>query len=174
MSKTLQSKERDDAVRRLTGSVLVLGLVLLTATASLAQGYGGGYETPTPPPSTTPAAGTDVKAVAQLRTGIEHARNAAGSGTMASAVSHLGHVLNCIEGTRGRNFNASWGHVCQGQGDGILTDVKGVKNADHLMLVLESADQLAASGVKARELAAVQNAARGVGALLQIVLDGTR
>ena len=174
MSETLQSKECDDTMRRLTGSVLVIGLVLWTATASLAQGYGGGSDYPTPPPSTAPTAGTDGKVVAQLRTGIEHARNAAGSGTMASAVSHLGHVLNCIEGTRGRNFNASWGHVCQGQGDGILTDIKGVKNAADLMLVLESADQLAASGVKARELGAVQSAARGVGALLQIVLDGTR
>ncbi|HLA24333.1 MAG TPA: hypothetical protein VJ206_02980 [bacterium] len=160
-------------MRRLTGSVLVLGLVLWTATVSLAQ-YGGS-ESPTPPPPSTPsAAGADAKVVAQLRTGVEHARNAAGSGAMASAVSHLGHVLNCIEGTRGRNFNASWGHVCQGQGDGILTDIKGMKNADNLMLVLESADQLAAAGVKARELGAVQSAARGVGALLQIVLDGTR
>lgn len=161
-------------MRRLTGSVLVIGLVLWMATASLAQGYGGASETPTPPPSTPPAAGADGKIVAQLRTGIEHARNAAGSGAMASATSHLGHVLNCIEGTRGRNFNASWGHVCQGQGDGILTDVKGVKNADTVMLVLDSADQLAAAGVKARELGAVQSAARGVGVLLQIVLDGTR
>jgi len=93
---------------------------------------------------------------------------------MASAVSHLGHVLNCIEGTKGKNFNASWGHVCQGQGDGILTDIKGAKNADNLMLVLEAADNLATAGVKARDLSAVQNAARGTGALLQIVLDGTK
>lgn len=93
---------------------------------------------------------------------------------MASAVSHLGHVLNCIEGTKGKNFNASWGHVCQGQGEGILTDIKGAKNANNLMLVLEAADNLATGGVKARDLSAVQNAARGVGALLQIVLDGTR
>ena len=112
--------------------------------------------------------------IAQLRTGIEHAKNAAGSGAMASAVSHLGHVLNCIEGTRGKNFNASWGHVCQGQGDGIVVDIKGAKNADNLMLVLQSADELASSGVKARELGAVQNAARGVGALLQVTLDGLR
>ena len=51
MRKTLQSKECDDAMRRLTGSVLVLGLVLWTATVSLAQ-YGGS-ESPTPPPPST-------------------------------------------------------------------------------------------------------------------------
>ncbi|HEY6104144.1 MAG TPA: hypothetical protein VI007_13060 [bacterium] len=163
-------------MRRTAGIVLVLGLVLGGASMSLAQGYGGGgYEPsqPTPPPAPT-AQGGDTKVIAQLRTGIEHAKNAAGSGAMASAVSHLGHVLNCIEGTRGKNFNASWGHVCQGQGDGIVVDIKGAKNADNLMLVLEAADQLATSGVRAKDLGAVQNAARGVGALLQITLDGLR
>jgi hypothetical protein len=162
-------------MRRIAGIVLVLGLVLWTVSASLAQGYGGGggYG-PTPPPSSQPTAGGEAKVVAQLRTGIEHAKNSAGSGAVAPAVSHLGHVLNCIEGTRGKNFNATWGHVCQGQGDGIVVDIKGTKNADNLMLVLDAADQLATSGVKSRELGAVQNAARGVGALLQVVLDGMR
>ncbi len=160
-------------MRRLISGILVIGLVLGMAAASLAQGYGGGGYGPTPPP---PAAqpGSDGKAATQLRTAIEHAKNAVGSGAMAAAVGHLGHVLNCIEGTKGRNFNASWGHVCQGQGDGILTDIKGVKNADTVMLVLVSADQLAVAGVKEKDLGSVQNAARGVAALLQVVMDGTR
>ena len=42
------------------------------------------------------------------------------------------------------------------------------------MLVLDTADELAGAGVKAGNLASVQNAARGVAALLQIVTDGTR
>jgi len=164
-------------MRQLAGSVLVAVLVLAAASASLAQGYGGGggsepAQPPTPPPPS--AAPSDAKVVAQLRTGIEHARNAAGSGAMAGAVSHLGHVLNCIEGSRGRNFNASWGHVCQGQGDGVVNDIKGLRNAENLMLVLESANSLAVAGVRARELGAVQSAARGVGSLLQVVLDGLR
>lgn len=159
-------------MRRVAGFVLVAGLLLASAGLALGQGYGG-YD-PTPPPATSPASASSNKAETQLRTAIDHAKNSAGSGAMASAVSHLGHVLNCIEGTKGKNFNASWGHVCQGQGEGILTDIKGAKNAVNLMLVLEAADNLATGGVKARDLSAVQNAARGVGALLQIVLDGTR
>lgn len=161
-------------MRRVAGFVLTAGLLLTLAGLALAQGYGG-YE-PTPPPAQTapPAAQASNKADTQLRTAIDHARNSAGSGAMASAVSHLGHVLNCIEGTKGKNFNASWGHVCQGQGEGILTDIKGARNANNLMLVLEAADNLATGGVKAKDLSAVQNAARGVGALLQIVLDGTK
>lgn len=152
-------------MRRVAGFVLVAGLLLASAGLALGQGDYG------PPPA---ASASNNKAETQLRTAIDHAKNSAGSGAMASAVSHLGHVLNCIEGTKGKNFNASWGHVCQGQGEGILTDIKGAKNANNLVLVLEAADNLATGGVKARDLSAVQNAARGVGALLQIVLDGTR
>jgi hypothetical protein len=164
-------------MRRVISIVLVLGFVLWAASASLAQGYGGGGKEPSqpsPPPPPSSTAPANAKAITQLRTGIEHARNAAGSGATAAAVSHLGHVLNCIEGVQGKNFNASWGHVCQGQGDGIVNDIKIARNAANFMLVLESADSLAASGVKAGELGAVQSAARGVGALLQIVLDGVR
>jgi hypothetical protein len=157
-------------MRRVVGFVLAAGLLLVSAGLALGQGDYG------PPPAQTapPAAQASNKAETQLRTAIDHAKNSAGSGAMASAVSHLGHVLNCIEGTRGKNFNSSWGHVCQGQGDGILIDIKGAKNADNLTLVLEAADSLATGGVKAKNLSAVQNAARGVGALLQIVLDGTK
>jgi len=152
-------------MRRLMGMMLAVGLVVWIAATALAQG--GGYD------YGTPAAGGS-KAQTQLQTAILHAKNSAGSGAMASAVSHLGHVLNCIEGTKGKNFNASWGHVCQGQGDGILADIKGQRNADSMMVVLEAADELALAGVKVGSVASVQNAARGVAALLQIVTDGTR
>ncbi len=143
-------------------TAIVIGVLLLWAGAA-----SGDYHSA----QTSPSAD---KAGVQLGTAILHARNAAGSGAMSSAVSHLGHVLNCIEGTKGKNFNASWGHVCEGQGDGILIDIKGAKNAGAVILVLEAADTLAASGVKAHDLAAVQNAARGVASLLQVVGDGMR
>lgn len=161
---TLEAKEeRIVHIRGLGGIVLVALLVLVGAALSFAQyDYGG-----------KPAA-TGDKAQTQLRTGIDHAKNSAGSQAMAAAVTHLGHVLNCIEGTKGKNFNASWGHVCQGQGDGILVDIKGIKNAEQTMLVLENADTLAQAGVKAKDLATVQVTARGVGALLQVVMDTTK
>jgi len=152
--------------------LLAVGLVIWAAAAAQGQ-YGGGTE-PSPPTQPGQPAQAGGKVETQLRTAIDHAKNAAGSQAMAAAVSHLGHALNCIEGTRGRNFNASWGHVCQGQGDGIYTDIRGQRNAESVMVVLESADGLALAGVKAGHLAAVQNAARGVAALLQIVRDGLR
>ncbi len=146
--------------------LLVLGAVLLWGGGLAFAQYDYG-------PKEQPQATTD-KAQIQLRTGIDHAKNSAESATMADAVPHLGHVLNCIEGTKGKNFNASWGHVCQGQGAGILVDIKSAKNASSVMLVLDSADSLAIAGVKAKDLAAVHVAARGVGALLQVVMDATK
>ncbi len=151
-------------MRHLGVWAVLLGTVLW-GVAAFAQGYGD-YSSPQPAQA--------GKLNTQLTTAVEHAGNAVKSGTMSTAVSHLGHALNCIEGTRGKNFNAAWGHVCQGQGDGITTDIKGAKNADSVMPVLESAHGLAVAGVKAKDLAGVQFAARGVGSLLQIVSDATK
>lgn len=149
-------------ITRLAAVVAVAVLVAWTAAA-----YADYHS------SSSMSPGAD-KAQAQLTTAITHARNSAASDAMSAATSHLGHVLNCIEGTRGKNFNGSWGHVCQGQGDGILVDIKGAKNAGSVMVVLEAADGLAVAGVKGKDLAAVQYAARGVAALLQVVADGIK
>lgn len=152
-------------IRRMLAVLVVCGL--LTGAAALAFGQGGGDYDYGPPPA--PALGG--KAGTQLKTAIEHAKNAAGSNTINTAVTHLGHVLNCIEGTKGKNFNSAWGHVCQGQGDGIMADIKSAKNADDVMLVLDAADSLALAGVRSKDLGAVQTAARGVAALLLVVGD---
>lgn len=146
---------------------VAFGVVFVLAALAFAD-----YHTAPPPATQTPA--QTAKVETQLKTAIEHARNAAGSNTLNTAVTHLGHVLNCIEGTRGKNFNASWGHVCQGQGDGILVDIKGERKAGEVMVVLDSANTLALSGVKIRDLEAVQNAAKGVAGLLQVVMDGLK
>ncbi len=138
-------------------------LILWGAGVSFAQ-YDYGKQSPA-------QVGDNGKAQTQLRTAIDHAKNAVGSSAMGTAVMHLGHVLNCIEGTKGKHFNAAWGHVCQGQGDGILVDIKGTKNAETVMPILDNADNLAQAGVQAKNLAGVQDAARRVGALLQVVMD---
>lgn len=151
-------------MRHVVGIVAVSSLLLWSGALAYAQyDYG-------PPP----ARGQSGKTEAQLTTAIDHAKFSAGSNAVNSAVGHLGHVLNCIEGTKGKNFNASWGHVCEGQGDGIVVDIRGAKNAGSVTLVLEAADSLAVAGVKTKDLGAVQNAARGVGALLQIVLNAAK
>ncbi len=125
---------------------------------------------PTPKPVQAPAA--DVKT--ELKTAITHAGFAGGGDALGYVQQHLGHVLNCIEGTKGRNFNQSWGHVCQGQGDGILVDLKVTPGGAALMLVANQADSLAVAGVKSKDLAEARNAAKGVGALLTVLADNLK
>ncbi len=61
----------------------------------------------------------------QLTTAIFHSGELAQRGTaVAGTQAHLRHVINCLEGAQGRNFNAAAGHVCQGQGSGILNDLR--------------------------------------------------
>src|SRR3972149_1720462 len=69
------------------------------------------------------AAAADVKT--QLNTAVTHSGFAANGTSMAYVQQHLGHALNCIEGKGGKNFNASWGNVCEGQGGGVLTAPRG-------------------------------------------------
>lgn len=129
------------------------------------------YHTQAPKPTVQAQAG-DLKA--QLNTAITHAGFAGGGDTLAYAQTHLGHVLNCIEGTKGKNFNQSWGHVCQGQGNGILVDLKAASGGTAFTLVAESADALAVAGEKTKDLAQVKNAAKGAGVLLTVIAENLK
>jgi hypothetical protein len=93
---------------------------------------------------------------------------------MAYVQQHLGHALNCIEGKGGKNFNASWGNVCEGQGSGILTDLKGASGSAAVMPLVEHADGLAVTGVKSRDLTTARLAAKGVQALLKVVAENVK
>lgn len=107
----------------------------------------------------------------QLQTAAFHATNAANQAALSAAVLHLGHALNCIEGPKGTNFDTSWGNVCEGQGQGIAVDLQGLPQARQVRLLVDAADALALAGVKSGDLTATRNAARGVAALLELVLN---
>ncbi len=119
-----------------------------------------------------PRAQADVKT--QIQTAVTHAGFAADGTSAAYVQQHLGHVLNCIEGKGGKNFNASWGNVCEGQGSGILTDLKGTSGSAAVMLLVEHADGLAVTGVKSRDLTTARLAAKGVQALLKVVAENVK
>lgn len=151
---------------RITVALVAAGLVALGASwMSSAQEYGN----PQPPAQ---AQGPDLKA--QLRTAITHAGFAAGGNAPGYVEQHLGHALNCLEGPRGKNFNQSWGNVCQGQGNGILTDLKAAPGGGDFTLVAEQADALAAAGTKSKNLNEAKMAAKGVGALLSVIADNMK
>ena len=120
-----------------------------------------------PSPRAGQAQGAGVKV--QLKTAITHAGFASSGDSLGYVKQHLGHALNCIEGPNGKNFNRSWGHVCQGQGNGILQDLRATSGGATFTLVIEHADSLAAAGVQRTDLAEARNAAKAVGALLSVI-----
>ncbi|MDQ7850683.1 MAG: hypothetical protein QN152_09285 [Armatimonadota bacterium] len=149
---------------RLLAAVTVMGVAVLGLASA---GYAP-YHTQQYPP----AAAADVKG--QVTTAVAHAGFAAAATTFGGAQQHLGHALNCIEGKNGKNFNASWGHPCEGQGNGILNDLRGVVGSGALMPLAQSADSLATSGVRSNDLTAARLAARGVEALLRLVAENLK
>ncbi len=118
------------------------------------------------------AQGGDVKA--QLRTAIQHAGFAAEGDSLGYVRLHLGHTLNCIEGPNGKNFDRGWGNVCQGQGSGIMVDLRSIQGGATYRLAIEHADALAAAGVASRDVAEIKIVAKSVGALLTVISDSLK
>ncbi len=68
-----------------------------------------------------PAAG--IKA--ELKTAFFHSSELAQRGTATAAVQlHAQHTINCLEGPAGMHFKAAAGFPCQGQGNGIIPDLR--------------------------------------------------
>lgn len=60
-------------------------------------------------------------------TAIEHAKLAVKAGTLEAVQMHLHHVLNCLEGEHGKDFDAAAGNPCNGRG-ALETLKKGTAN----------------------------------------------
>ncbi|MDR7543120.1 MAG: hypothetical protein QN120_02580, partial [Armatimonadota bacterium] len=119
-----------------------------------------------------PGGGPDLRL--QLRTAVAHAQNAAASEALRGAQSHLLHVVNCLEGPRGRDYAQAEINPCQGQGNGILVDLRSNPGRASWVPVAEAAKDLAMRGSKLGELASARASARGVAALLATVAENVR
>ena len=67
---------------------------------------------------------------AQLKTAIAHAGYAENAGSMTEVTMHLHHVLNCLVGPNDKMFDKAAGDPCQGQGNGIMPDIKKMMGED--------------------------------------------
>jgi len=134
---------------RRVGWIIVLALVLSVAAAVFAQGYGD-YEYSSPP-------GAGI--LEQLKTAQTHATFAAQSESIAGVRDHLAHVVNCLQGSRGADFNARADNPCQGQGNGILPDLtaRGAQAAK----ALSSARGANATALEALKIATLVQAKAG-------------
>ncbi len=140
----------------------VVVAVLSLAAGVFAQGYGGYDYSP-------PAGASTV--MEALKTAQAHATFAAQSETLAGVRSHLAHVVNCLEGARGADFNAREGNPCEGQGNGIIPDLtaRGAQAAKALSSARE-ANTAALAGLKISDLAQAKAGANKVATLLSTAM----
>ncbi len=66
----------------------------------------------------------------ELKTAITHAGFAAKYDTMKEVSLHLHHVVNCLVGPNDKMFDKAAGNPCQGQGNGIMPDIKAKMGED--------------------------------------------
>lgn len=98
----------------------------------------------------------------QLTTAIFHSGELAQRGTaVAASKTHLQHTINCLEGSKGQNFNTAAGDVCRGQGNGIIPDLQaalaaGVGGAERALKFANAAHFLILTALQSNDVNLVQ------------------
>lgn len=92
----------------------------------------------------------------EIATTRQHAEFAAAADNLAGVHTHLHHVINCLEGPEGEDFDADQLNPCQNLGNGVLNDFAG---DDNQRAVLEKALHSALIGLGTDEEAAAKKAA---------------
>ena len=113
-----------------------------------------------PAPAATMGMGEEVK------TAITHAGFAEKYDTMKVVSMHLHHVINCLVGTGDPMFDKMAGNPCQGQGKGIMPDIKGAMGEDQEYHVAWWLAHLADQAIKTGNLARARAAAHIIGVQL--------
>lgn len=109
-----------------------------------------------------PAQAPVTAAKTQLQTAIFHSGELAQRGTaVAGAKTHLQHTINCLEGAKGKNYNAAPGDVCRGQGNGIIPDLQaaqaaGVRGAERALKFVNAAHFLLQTALQSNDVDLVQ------------------
>jgi hypothetical protein len=76
----------------------------------------------------TPA--TAAEPTKEISTAATHAGLAAGSTDLKMVQTHLQHVINCLEGPQGKNYDAKQLNPCKDQGTGAIPDAPADKKAE--------------------------------------------
>lgn len=125
-----------------------------------------------------PAQSVTVKSLKdQLQTSVFHSGELAQRGTaIAGTRTHLQHVINCLEGPNGTNFVQAAGYPCQGQGRGILVDLRagsgaGMRGTDRALRYATIAHTLALQAIRMNDVNEAQPWAAVISRQLQIAFD---
>ncbi len=81
----------------------------------------------------------------QLSTAFHHASLAVKVKQAKMLHEHMHHVLNCLEGKDGKDFDASAGDPCKGQGNGAMNEAN---MSSHRKALLQQAADLARTGTQ--------------------------
>lgn len=100
----------------------------------------------------------------EAATAHAHALMAQGAQSVKMAHTHLHHVVNCLEGPTGTDFDAKAGNPCKGKGQGALADSMG---NEALHGRLQQALDQAQSGLQSDDLKTIQADAAEAAGLLQ-------
>jgi len=95
----------------------------------------------------------------ELKTAITHAGFAEKYDTTKEVTLHLHHVINCIVGPADPMFDKVAGNPCQGQGKGIMPDIKAAMGQDQEYQVAWWLAHLADQAIKMGNLAQAKAAA---------------
>ena len=107
-----------------------------------------------------PASAAD--AAKEIATATAHAGMGAASGDIMMVHAHLHHVLNCLEGPGGKDYDASQANPCKDQGMGAIPDADAATKAK-----LEGAAMMAKGGLGENDLAKAKEHAAEVQAALK-------
>jgi len=95
----------------------------------------------------------------ELKTAITHSGFAEKYDTTKEVTLHLHHVINCIVGPGDPLFDKMAGNPCQGQGKGIMPDIKAAMGQDQEYQVAWWLAHLADQAIKMGNLAQAKAAA---------------
>ena len=100
----------------------------------------------------------------EIATASAHAGMAAASGDLKMVQTHLHHVLNCLEGPGGKDYDAAQANPCKDQGMGAIPDADALAKPQ-----LEGAVVLAKNGLAETDPAKAKERAAEVQATLKRV-----
>jgi len=118
----------------------------------------------TPMQKNSPMRPSTTGARQEVATAHAHALMAQNAKTLKQTKQHLQHVLNCLEGRSGANYDADAGNPCKGKGQGAIPDST---SNPAMQTRLKSAVTQAQQGLQADDLQQAHTIASKVAGLLQ-------
>ncbi len=122
-------------------------------------GIGSAFAAGAPATDATPASGMGMDVSKEISTALDHANMAVAGQDAKTVHMHLQHVVNCLVGPQGPEYDANAEDPCKGMGNGAMNDVDS-KSAQHKKL--DKALTEAKDGLKKDKVKSAQSEAKDV------------